>query len=76
MAEIGGDTLQLASALIAALGALNWAAVEFLDEDILVDTLGMTGDPYTAIIAVIGAAGALVAYNVGVVDILGDPLEG
>jgi hypothetical protein len=36
----------------------------------------MTGDPYTAVIAVIGAAGALTAYNYGVVDLLGDPLDG
>ncbi len=76
MAKFGNEFTRFLAAVIASLGAINWAAVEFLQEDILVDTLGMTGDPYTAVIAVIGAAGALTAYNYGVVELLGDPLDG
>jgi uncharacterized membrane protein YuzA (DUF378 family) len=59
-----GDTQQrIVLEVIAAIAALNWAAVEFMDTDILVDTLGLSGDAYTAVIAVIGIAGGLTAYN-------------
>lgn len=75
MAKLGNEFVQVVTALIASIGALNWLAVEFLEEDILVDTLGMSGDPYSAVILLIGASGAVAAYNYGVVELLGDPME-
>jgi uncharacterized membrane protein YuzA (DUF378 family) len=75
MAKLGTESVQVVTALIASIGALNWLAVEFLDENLLVDTLGMSGDPYSAIILIIGASGAVAAYNFGVVELLGDPME-
>ena len=76
MGYIGNEFTRIVFAVIASLGAINWGAVEFLNEDLLVDTLGLTGDVYTAVIAVIAVAGALVLYNFGVVDLAGDPLDG
>ncbi|MFC7057244.1 hypothetical protein [Halovenus salina] len=63
MERFGDVTTRIVLEIIAAIAALNWAAVEFADTDILVDTLSLTGDTYTAVIAVIGAAGALSLYN-------------
>jgi uncharacterized membrane protein YuzA (DUF378 family) len=63
MERFGDVQTRIVLELIAAIAALNWALVEFLDTDLLVDTLGMSGDTYSAVIAVIGVAGALTAYN-------------
>ncbi|WP_143414133.1 DUF378 domain-containing protein [Halovenus aranensis] len=63
MNAIGDKTLQVLFQIIAGIGALNWLSLEFFDTDLLVDTIGLTGDTYTAVIAVIGVAGALAVYN-------------
>ena len=63
MERFGDTQTRIVLEIIAAIAALNWAAVEFLDTDLLVDTLGMSGDTYSAVIAVIGVAGGLTVYN-------------
>lgn len=76
MAKIGNELMRMVAIVIASLGAINWGAVEFAETDLLVDTLGLTGDTYTAVVAVIAVGGALALYNVGVVGLLDDPLDG
>lgn len=76
MPKFGNEFTRMAAAVVASIGALNWGAVEFLGEDIIVDTLGMSGDAYTVVILVIFAAGVMTLWNKGVVELLGDPLDG
>ena len=56
--------LFLAATAIAALGALNWATIEFFEYDILIDLLSLeTGSSeYRAVVAVIGLAGLAALY--------------
>ena len=75
MGYIGNDLIRKVAAVLASLGALNWGAVEFMNEDILVDTLNMSGDAYTAFIALVAIGGAVTAYNMGLVDLAGDPID-
>jgi uncharacterized membrane protein YuzA (DUF378 family) len=63
MERLGSTQTRIVLEVIAAIAALNWALVEFMDTDLLVDTLGMSGDTYSAVIAVIGVAGAVTVYN-------------
>ncbi|WP_436934986.1 DUF378 domain-containing protein [Halovenus marina] len=76
MAKIGNELMRMVAVVLASVGAINWGLIEFAGTDLLVDTLGLTGDTYTAVIAVVAAAGALALYNVGVVELLGDPMDG
>lgn len=57
--------LYLLAALVAGIGALNWGAREYLDTDLLVDTLGIdTGTgTYSLLLGVIGIAGLLTIYG-------------
>lgn len=76
MAYLGTRTLTNIAVVIASIGGLNWGFKEFLDTDVLIDTLGMTGDAYMLVIGLITAASLLAIYNKGVVDLLDDPLDG
>jgi len=66
MSKLGNLQTRMVLTFVASLGAVNWLAVEFMDTDLLSDTLGMSGDPYKLVIAVIGVAGAITLYNTGV----------
>jgi uncharacterized membrane protein YuzA (DUF378 family) len=76
MAYIGTRTLTNIATVVASIGGLNWGFKEFADTDVLIDTLGMTGDAYMLVIGLITAASVLAIYNKGVVDLLDDPLDG
>ena len=60
------EQIRLVVWIIVAVAALNWALVEFVSTDLLVDVLGLTGDTLTAAYGVIGAAAAVNLYNIGV----------
>lgn len=58
--------IQAVLTVVIAAAALNWAFVEFLDWDLLLDGIGLaTGDQaYTVIVGVIGAAAVVRVYSV------------
>lgn len=60
---LGNWMTRTVSKAIAGVGAFNWGIKEFADTDLLVDTLGLSGDIYTAVIALITIAGAVVFWN-------------
>jgi uncharacterized membrane protein YuzA (DUF378 family) len=49
--------------LVVAIAALNWAVVEFLETNLLTDTLGLTGQSLTATYGIIGLLAVVVIYN-------------
>lgn len=70
MAEkLGTYETQVVTWIIVAVAALNWAVVEFAETDLLVDTLGLSGQSYTAVIAVIGVAATVNLYNLIAVEL-------
>jgi len=62
---IGSGFVQFIAVLLAGVGALNWALVEFLDTDLLLDVLGMTAGSteLAAVYALIAGAGVVSIYN-------------
>lgn len=56
--------IYLIAALLAGVGALNWGAREYLDTDLLTETLGLTtgSGEYSLIIGAIALGGALTIY--------------
>lgn len=54
-------TVQMLLSVVVTLGAVNWAVIEFLDTDLLLDVLGVAAGSgeLTAIYAVIGAAAVI-----------------
>lgn len=71
MAKLGNDTVRMGIWLLTAIAALNWALVEFVDTDLLVDVIALSGSSLTVAYGVIGAAAAVNLYNIVVEDILG-----
>lgn len=59
----GGEMVQLLLALITALGAMNWAASEFLETDVLIDLAGLGGSELQIAYGVIAAAAVVMLYN-------------
>ena len=60
---LGNWMTRTVSKVLAGAGALNWGLVEFADTDVLVDTLGLSGDVYAGVIAAVAIGGAIVFYN-------------
>jgi uncharacterized membrane protein YuzA (DUF378 family) len=58
-------TLYLLATILAGAGALNWGAREFLDTDLLTETLQLdpTGTTYTVVVGAIAAGGILTLYS-------------
>lgn len=63
--------MRVAIWLIVAIAALNWALVEFVNTDLLVDILALSGSNLTIAYGVIGAAAAVNLYNLVLVDLTG-----
>lgn len=61
--KIGGETGDVVAQLVTIIAALNWAAVEFLETNLLSDTLALQEGTLTLVYAVIGVAAAVSLYN-------------
>jgi len=68
--QLGGYWLTHVVSFIAGFAALNWAIIEFFDTDVLVDTLGLTGDTLTGTYLAIGVAGGILLYNTAVIEFM------
>ena len=62
---IGNGIVQFLAVLLAGVGALNWALVEFFGTDLLLDVLGMTvgSTELAAVYALIAVAAVVSIYN-------------
>jgi len=58
-----GDVL---AQIVVIVAALNWASVEFLETNLLEDTLALDQGTLTLVIAVIGVAAVVSAYNLAI----------
>jgi uncharacterized membrane protein YuzA (DUF378 family) len=64
MAIVDNKMLEIVAALLAAAGAINWALIEFMDTNLLTDTLSLAEGTqnYSIVVLAIGAAGVLQLY--------------
>jgi len=62
---IGGSMVELLTVILAAAGAINWAAADLLDTDLLLDVVGLEAGSgtLTAVYVIIAASAAVVLYN-------------
>lgn len=58
------NLIGLLSAIVAALGALNWGLIEMFDTNLLSDVLGLAGDGLMYAHVAVGIAGALLLIAV------------
>jgi uncharacterized membrane protein YuzA (DUF378 family) len=70
--KIGGEMGDVAANVVTYTAALNWALIEFLDTDLLADTLSLDSGTLTLAYAVIAVATVVSIYNLlvwqGVID--------
>ena len=64
--KIGGEMGDVFAQIVVIVAALNWASVEFLGTDVLRDTLALDQGTLTLVIAGIGVAAVISAYNLAV----------
>jgi uncharacterized membrane protein YuzA (DUF378 family) len=64
--KIGGEMGDVFAQIVVIVAALNWASVEFLGTDLLQDTLALDQGTLTLVIAGIGVAAVISAYNLAV----------
>jgi uncharacterized membrane protein YuzA (DUF378 family) len=61
--KIGGETGDVLAQLVTIVAAINWALVEFLNTNLLSDTLGLAEGTLTLVYALIGVAAVVALYN-------------
>jgi uncharacterized membrane protein YuzA (DUF378 family) len=62
---MANETIKLAAWTVTSLGALNWGSVEAFDVNLLTDTAGLGPETVGIVYLLIGAAGLLGLYDVG-----------
>lgn len=64
--KIGTNAIDALLSIVVAIAALNWAAVEFAETNLLVDVAGLSGSSLTAAYGAIGVLAVVSIYNTAV----------